>query len=365
MASMENFINRKKTKKIKLGSIEIGGDSPISVQTMTNTKTEDIQSTISQINAVVSAGCDIVRSTVATSDAVKAVKQIIEAINIPFVADIHFRSELAIGAIEKGAHGIRINPGNFPQKDLNKLIDAAKYNGKTIRIGVNAGSLNINIKKRYGNIDGLVISALDYVKIMEARNFDNIKISVKSSNIIETVLAYRGISEKVNYPLHLGITEAGTLHTGLIKSSIGIGSLLLEGIGDTIRVSLTADPVEEVKAGLTILKSLGLRQFGAEVISCPTCGRTDLNIEGLANSIERMLRDVKTPVKVAVMGCIVNGPGEARQADYGIAGERGVGVIFKKGKVIKKVDEANLIKEFKEILICDNILPDGTIRQTM
>ena len=358
---MENFINRKKTKKIKLGSIEIGGDSPISVQTMTNTKTEDIQSTISQINAVVSAGCDIVRSTVATSDAVKAVKQIIEAVNIPFVADIHFKSELAIGAIENGAHGIRINPGNFPQKDLNKLIDAAKHNGKTIRIGVNAGSLNINIRKRYGNIDGLVISALSYIRMMESRNFYNIKISVKSSSVFETVSAYKCISDKVNYPLHLGVTEAGTLYNGLIKSSIGIGSLLIDGIGDTIRVSLTADPVEEVKAGQAILKSLGLRKIGVEIISCPTCGRTEMNIELLAKSIEEMLQNIKSNIKVAVMGCIVNGPGEARQADYGIAGERGVGVIFKKGKIIKKVDEANLLKIFKEILIDDNILPKSTL----
>ena len=345
---MNNHVGRKKTKLIKLGTLGIGGDSPVSVQTMTNTKTEDTDSTIAQINAVASMGCDIIRVTVATCEAAKAIKMIKETATIPIVADIHFTSEFAIASIENGADGIRINPGNFPVKDLNNVIDAAKYNSKIIRIGVNAGSLNINIRKRYGNIDGLVISALNYIKIMEARNFHNIKISVKSSSIIETVLAYRGISEKMNYPLHLGVTEAGTLITGVIKSSIGIGSLLLDGIGDTIRVSLTADPIEEVKAGLTILKSLGLRQFGAEIISCPTCGRTDLDIEGLTKTIEKMLRDVKTPVKVAVMGCIVNGPGEARQADYGIAGEKGMGVIFKKGKIIKKVDEANIINVFFE-----------------
>jgi (E)-4-hydroxy-3-methylbut-2-enyl-diphosphate synthase len=358
---MDTFIKRKRTKIIKLGSVEIGGDCPISVQTMTNTKTEDIQSTISQINAVASAGCDIVRSTVASADAVKAVKQIIEAVNIPFIADIHFKSEFAIGAIENGADGIRINPGNFPQKDLNKLIDAAKHNGKTIRIGVNTGSLNINIRKRYGNVDGLVNSALSYISVMESRNFYNIKISVKSSSLFETLLAYKCISDKVSYPLHLGLTEAGTLYNGIIKSSIGIGNLLLDGIGDTIRVSLTADPLEEVRAGQAILRALGLRKRGVEIISCPTCGRTEMNIELLAKSIEEMLQNIKSNIKVAVMGCIVNGPGEARQADYGIAGERGMGVIFKKGKIIKKVDEANLLNVFKEMLINDNILPKTTL----
>lgn len=358
-----SLINRKKTRLIKLGTLGIGGDSPISVQTMTNTKTEDITSTLAQINEVASVGCDIVRITVPTYEAAKAIKVLKEEVKLPIVADIHFKSELAVASIENGVDGIRINPGNFPEKDLNNLIDAAKYNNTVIRIGVNTGSLNINIRKRYGNIEGLIITALNYIKIMEARNFNNIKISVKSSSVIETVLAYRGISEKMNYPLHLGVTEAGRLQSGVIKSSIGIGSLLLDGIGDTIRVSLTANPVEEVKAGLMILKSLGLRQLGVDIISCPTCGRVSLDIEGLAKIIEEMLSSVKTPIKVAVMGCIVNGPGEARQADYGIAGEKGMGVIFKKGKIIKRVEEINLIKVFKEILIEDKILSSSALRK--
>jgi (E)-4-hydroxy-3-methylbut-2-enyl-diphosphate synthase len=349
-------IIRKKTRTIKLGSLNIGGDSPISVQTMTNTKTEDIDTTIMQIREIISAGCDIVRVTVASEKAAKVLKSIKNAITIPLVADIHFSSDLAIKSIESGADGIRINPGNFPINDLYKLIDAARYNNKVIRIGVNSGSLNINVRKKYGNVDGMVFSALHYINIMEERNFNDIKISLKSSSVIETVLAYREISKKVDYPLHLGVTEAGTYNSGIVKSSIGIGSLLLDGIGDTIRVSLTSNPINEVKAGLTILRSLGLRQFGVEVISCPTCGRTDLDIENLANSVEELTVNIHTPLKIAVMGCIVNGPGEARQADYGIAGEKGRGVIFKKGKIFKAVEARDLMKVFKEILINDKVL---------
>lgn len=353
---MEHLIKRRKSRNITLGSVGIGGNAPITVQTMTNTKTEDIEATIEQINEVASLGCDIIRVAAPSIEAVRALKAIKEAINIPLIADIHFNSELAIGAIESGADGIRINPGNFPEKQLNNLIDAAKSNGKVIRIGVNTGSIKPKIRKRYGNVEGLVVSAIDYVTLMEARNFNNIKISVKSSNVLETVLAYKSIADKISYPLHLGVTEAGSLYDGIIKSAIGIGSLLLDGIGDTIRVSLTAPPKEEVRAGISILKALGLRTSGVEIISCPTCGRTEIDIEILVKTIEEMLKGVECHIKIAVMGCIVNGPGEARQADYGIAGEKGFGVIFKKGKIIKKVDQANLLNEFKNVLIDNNIL---------
>ena len=355
---MDNLIKRRKSKNIKLGSIDIGGNAPISVQTMTNTKTEDIEATIKQINEVAAKGCDIIRVAVPSMEAVRALKVIKETIKIPLVADIHFKSELAIGAIESGADGIRINPGNFPDKHLNKVIDAVKYNGKVIRIGVNSGSIKTNIRKKYGNVEGLVVSAVHYVKLMEARNFYNIKISVKSSDVLETVFAYKSIADKLNYPLHIGVTEAGSLYNGIIKSTIGIGSLLLDGIGDTIRVSLTASPIEEVRAGISILNALGLRASGVEIISCPTCGRTEIDIESLVKAIEEMLKDVECHVKVAVMGCIVNGPGEARQADYGIAGEKESGVIFKKGKIIKKVDQSKLLNEFKKVLVDNNILTE-------
>jgi len=346
-------LNRVQTQKIKLGKISIGGDSKVTIQSMTNTDTRDAKSTIAQIKELENAGCDIVRCAVPDMDACEALKKITSASNIPVVADIHFDYRLALKSIENGISGLRINPGNIGSIERVKIVaQCAKSNNVPIRIGVNSGSLNKEILMKYGKVcsEALVESALEHVNILQSINFNDIIISIKSSSVMQMIESYRMISKKVKYPLHLGVTEAGTIWRGNIKSSIGIGTLLAEGIGDTIRVSLTGNPVEEIKTGKEILKATGLLNEGIEFISCPTCGRTQIDLIKIAQEIEKRLENCNKNIKVAVMGCIVNGPGEAREADIGIAGGQGTGLIFKKGKVIKKVNEENLVEELiKEI----------------
>ncbi|WP_066499592.1 flavodoxin-dependent (E)-4-hydroxy-3-methylbut-2-enyl-diphosphate synthase [Abyssisolibacter fermentans] len=344
---------RKITRKIKVGNIYIGGDSKISVQSMTNTDTRDVDATVSQILKLEKVGCDIIRCAVPDIVAAEALKNIIKQIHIPLVADIHFDYKLALKSIENGVDALRINPGNIGNLDRIKMVvEAAQNKGIPIRIGVNSGSLEKDILEKYTKVcpEALVESALKHVRILESLNFYDICISIKSSDVMDMIDSYRLISKKVNYPLHLGVTEAGTLWSGTIKSSIGIGSLLSEGIGDTIRVSLTEDVLDEVMVGREILKSLGYIKEGIKFISCPTCGRTQINLIKIAKEVEKRLAKCKKNIKVAIMGCVVNGPGEAREADIGIAGGNGVGLIFKKGEVIKKVKEENLVEELmKEI----------------
>lgn len=346
-------MNRVQTQKIKLGKISIGGDSKVTIQSMTNTDTRDAKSTIAQIKELENAGCDIVRCAVPDMEACEALKKITSSSNIPVVADIHFDYRLALKSIENGISGLRINPGNIGSIERVKIVaQCAKSNNVPIRIGVNSGSLNKEILMKYGKVcsEALVESALEHVNILQSINFNDIIISIKSSSVMQMIESYRMISKKVKYPLHLGVTEAGTIWRGNIKSSIGIGTLLAEGIGDTIRVSLTGNPVEEIKTGKEILKATGLLSEGIEFISCPTCGRTQIDLIKIAQEIEKRLENCNKNIKVAVMGCIVNGPGEAREADIGIAGGQGTGLIFKKGKVIKKVNEENLVEELiKEI----------------
>ncbi|MFA6940463.1 MAG: flavodoxin-dependent (E)-4-hydroxy-3-methylbut-2-enyl-diphosphate synthase [Clostridiaceae bacterium] len=341
-------MERKKTKKIKLGDTFIGGDSKITVQSMTNTDTRDALKTVNQILELTQKGCDIIRCAVVDEDAAKAIREIKKRIKIPLVADIHFDYRLALLSIENGVDGLRINPGNIGSRERVKLVaEAAKAKNIPIRIGVNSGSLDKTLLEKYGKVcpEALVESALSHINILEDVNFDDIVISIKSSNVIQTVECYRLISGKVSYPLHLGVTEAGTLINSSVKSSIGIGSLLLDGIGDTIRVSITGNPLDEVKIGREILKSTGNLKSGIEFVSCPTCGRTEIDLIKIASEVEERLADYPKSIKVAVMGCIVNGPGEAREADIGIAGGKNEGLIFKKGKIIKKVKEQDLVRE--------------------
>lgn len=341
-------MNRAITKKIKVGNIYIGGDAPITVQSMTNTDTRDVKETVRQIRELENVGCDIIRSAVPDMEACDAIKEIVRSINIPLVADIHFDHRLALKSIENGVSALRINPGNIGSAEkVNEVAKAAKEKGIPIRIGVNSGSLQKNILDKYGRVcaDALVESALEHVRILEDVNFEDIAISIKSSNVIQMIEAYRIISKKTNYPLHLGVTEAGTLWRGTIKSSVGIGTLLTEGIGDTIRVSLTGNPIEEVRVGREILKSIGYLKEGIEFVSCPTCGRTQINLIKIAEEVEKRLVNCNKNLKVAVMGCVVNGPGEAREADIGIAGGNGEGLIFKKGEIVKKVKEEDLVEE--------------------
>ena len=351
------MFERKVTRQIKVGKIKIGGDAPISVQSMTNTKTTDTKSTVEQILKLQDVGCDIVRVAVPDMDAAKNLGSIISAVDVPIIADIHFDYKLALESINQGVAALRLNPGNIGgATHVREVVAAAKNKKIPIRIGVNAGSLSRKLLQKYGGptAEALVESALEHVKILESENFFDIKISLKAHDVPLTLKAYRLMSEKVDYPLHLGITEAGTVNSGVIKSAVGIGSLLAEGIGDTIRVSLTGDPVNEVKVANEILKSLGLREYGVNFISCPTCGRTKINLPEIAAKVEERLSGVKKNITVAVMGCVVNGPGEARTADVGIAGADGEGIIFKKGEIIRKVPEAELVEElFKEI---ENIL---------
>lgn len=337
-------MNREKTKKIRVGKIEIGGEAPITVQSMCNTKTDDVSATLAQIHALEKAGCDIVRLAVPDEAAAAALPAIRQGTDLPLVADIHFDYRLALAACDAGFDKIRINPGNIGSADKVKLVaDACRANGAAIRVGVNSGSVEKALLQKYGPTpEALAESALSHVRLLEKAGFYNICISAKSSDVPSTVAVYRLLAEKVAYPLHLGVTEAGTEYMGLIKSSAGIGSLLLDGIGSTIRVSLTADPLEEVSAGIAILKSVGLRREGVNIISCPTCGRTCVDLISMAKEVERCLADIKVPLTVAVMGCAVNGPGEARHADYGLAGAKGEGIIFKKGEIVEKVPESQL-----------------------
>jgi len=347
-------IQRKKTREIMVGDVRVGGDAPISVQSMTNTDTRDVDATVQQILDLEEAGCEIVRVAVPDETAAKAIKGIKERIHIPLVADIHFQHRFALLALEGGVDCLRINPGNIGARDrVEAVVSAAKERGVPIRIGVNSGSVAKELLDKFGGPtpEAMVESALEHVAILESLNFYDTKISIKSSSVINTIESYRLMSTKVDYPLHLGVTEAGTLLPGAIKSSVGMGLLLSEGIGDTIRVSLTADPVLEIKAGFEILASLGLRRRpGVEIISCPTCGRVQIDIESLVTRVEKRLAHIKGPLKVSILGCIVNGPGEAKESDIGIAGGNGKGVIIKRGEIVKTCLEDELEDELiKEI----------------
>lgn len=348
---MSNDITRRNTRKVKVGNLYIGGDAPICIQSMTNTKTIDVDATVNQIKALTEAGCDIVRVAVPNMEAAEAIKEIKKQISIPLVADIHFDYLLALKAMENGVDKIRINPGNIGSIDrVREVVNMAKEKGVALRIGVNSGSLEKELLKKYGHVtaEALVESALGHVRILEDLDFHDIVISIKSTDVVMSVRAHHILSEKTEYPLHIGITEAGTVYRGTIKSAVGIGSMLLSGIGDTIRVSLTGDPVEEVKAAKEILKACGLYKKGVVFISCPTCGRTQINLIKIADEVERALEKCEKHIKVAIMGCVVNGPGEAREADIGIAGGRDSAVIFKKGEILRKVPENKIVEALLE-----------------
>ncbi|MCI8669975.1 MAG: flavodoxin-dependent (E)-4-hydroxy-3-methylbut-2-enyl-diphosphate synthase [Lachnospiraceae bacterium] len=344
---------REHTKVVRIGDRYIGGGNDILIQSMTNTKTEDVEATVSQIKELTVAGCDIIRCAVPTMEAARAISKIKEQISIPLVADIHFDYRLAVAAMEHGADKIRINPGNIGDRSkVQAVVDVAKEKEIPIRVGVNSGSLEKNILEKYGRVtaEGLAESALDKVRLIESMGYDNLVISIKSSDVMMCVKAHELIAGQTSYPLHVGITEAGTLYSGNIKSSVGLGIILYQGIGDTIRVSLTGNPVEEVRTAELILKTLGIRSGGIQVVSCPTCGRTRIDLIGLAGQVESIVTKYKGDLKVAVMGCAVNGPGEAREADLGIAGGHGEGLIIKKGEIIRKVPEPELLSEFEKEL---------------
>lgn len=345
---------RNNTKVIRIGDRYIGGEHPILIQSMTNTKTEDVKGTVEQIKRLQEAGCDIIRLAVPTMEAATAFGEIKKQVNIPMVADIHFDYRLAIAAMEQGADKIRINPGNIGSMERVKaVVDMAKERDIPIRIGVNSGSLEKDILEKYGHVtaEGIVESALAKVKQVEDLGYDNLVISIKSSDVLMCVKAHELIARQTSYPLHVGITESGTVLSGNIKSSVGLGIILHAGIGNTIRVSLTGDPVEEIKSAKLILKTLGLRKGGIEVVSCPTCGRTQIDLIQLANQVEAMVQDIDLDIKVAVMGCVVNGPGEAKEADIGVAGGRGEGLLIKKGEIVKKVPESMLLQELRQELL--------------
>lgn len=347
-------MKRNETKVVHIGNKAIGGDNPIMIQSMTNTRTEDVAATVAQIKQLEEAGCDIIRCAVPNMDAAIALGEIKKQVNIPVVADIHFDYRLAIAAIENGADKIRINPGNIgDMTKVKAVVDKAKERNIPIRVGVNSGSLERNILQKYGGVtaEGIVESALEKVKAIEDLGYDNLVISIKSTDVLMCVKAHELIADKTDHPIHVGITESGTLLSGNIKSSVGLGIILYQGIGNTIRVSLTGDPVEEVKTAKLILKNLGLRKGGVDVVSCPTCGRTQINLIKLANEVEDMVKDIDLDIRVAVMGCVVNGPGEAKEADIGIAGGRGEGIIIKKGEVIKKMPEDQLLGALREELL--------------
>ncbi len=346
-------MHRESTRKVQIGNVVIGGGNPVRIQSMTNTKTEDVAATVAQILRLEAAGCEIIRCTVPNLEAAQAISQIKRQIHIPLVADIHFDYKMAIAAIENGADKIRINPGNIggPEK-VRAVVEAARAGNIPIRVGVNGGSLEKDILQKYGGVtaEGIVESALDKVKMIEEQGYDNLVISIKSSDVLMCVKAHEILAGQTRYPLHVGITEAGTVLSGSIKSAIGLGLILNQGIGDTVRVSLTGDPVEEVRAARLILRTLGLRKGGIEVVSCPTCGRTKIDLIGLAAKVERLVEDYPLDIKVAVMGCAVNGPGEAREADIGIAGGQGEGLLIRKGEIVKKVPEDQLLAALKEEL---------------
>ena len=342
------------TKVVKIGDRVIGGGNPILIQSMTNTKTEDVAATVAQIQALTAAGCDIIRCAVPTMEAAEALTEIKKQVSIPVVADIHFDYRLALAAIEHGADKIRINPGNIGSTErVRAVVDAAKERGIPIRVGVNSGSLEKDLVEKYHGVtaEGIVESALDKVHLIEDMGYDNLVISIKSSDVMMCVKAHELIATQTDHPLHVGITESGTIISGNIKSSIGLGLILHQGIGDTIRVSLTGDPLEEIKSAKLILRTLGLRKGGVEVVSCPTCGRTRINLIGLANQVENMVADIPLDIKVAVMGCVVNGPGEAKEADIGIAGGIGEGLLIKNGEVYKKVPEGELLEALRYELL--------------
>jgi len=348
---VETGIQRRKTRKVRVGDLYIGGDAPITIQSMTNTKTSDVEATVRQIRALEEAGCDIVRVAVPDMEAAEAIARIKQSIHIPLVADIHFDYRLALKAMDGGADKIRINPGNIGSKDrVKEVVDKAREKGIALRIGVNSGSLEKELLNKYGRVtaQALVESALGHVRILEELNFFDTVISIKSSDVVMALEAHRLLAEKTDYPLHIGITEAGTIYRGTIKSAVGIGAMLLSGIGDTVRVSLTGDPVEEIKAAKEILRACGLYQKGVVFVSCPTCGRTQIDLIGIAEKVEAALADCDKPIKVAVMGCVVNGPGEAREADIGIAGGKDSAVIFKKGEILRKVKESEIVDALLE-----------------
>ena len=345
---------RDHTKVIKIGDRVIGGGNPVLIQSMTNTPTEDVEKTVTQIKRLEKAGCEIIRCTVPTMEAAKAVAEIKKQITIPLVADIHFDYRMAIAAMENGADKIRINPGNIGSREkVLSVVKEAKDRNVPIRIGVNSGSLEKELAEKYHGVtaEGIVESALSKVQLIEDMGYDNLVVSIKSSDVMMCIKAHEILAKKTNYPLHVGITESGTVWSGNIKSGIGLGIILYEGIGDTIRVSLSGDPVEEVKTAKLLLRTLGLRKGGIEVVSCPTCGRTSIDLIGLANAVENMVQDIPLDIKVAVMGCVVNGPGEAKEADIGIAGGKGEGLLIKKGEIIKKLPEDQLLEALREELL--------------
>lgn len=346
----------KKTREVKVGNLVIGAGNKIIIQSMTNTTTSDVEKTVAQIKELEKAGCELVRMTINNLEAAEAIKEIKKRVAIPLVADIHFDYKLALAAMENGIDKLRINPGNIgSDENVEKVVKMAKEKRIPIRIGVNSGSIEKDILKKYGKptAEGMVESAMYHINLLEKYDFHDIVISLKASNVKMMVEAYRKIKEFVDYPLHLGVTEAGTAFQGTVKSAIGIGSLLVDGIGDTIRVSLTENPVEEIKVAKEILKVLGLRETGVEIVSCPTCGRTEIDLIGLAKKVEKEFENEQRNIKIAVMGCVVNGPGEAREADYGVAGGKGEGVLFKKGEIVKKVKESEILIELKKMIMED------------
>lgn len=347
-------MERKITKTVQIGDRVIGGGNPVLIQSMTNTRTEDVQATVAQIQKLTAAGCEMIRCTVPTMEAAEALTEIKKQVQIPVVADIHFDYRLAIAAMEHGADKIRINPGNIGSRErVRAVVDTAKERGIPIRVGVNSGSLEKELVEKYHGVtaEGIVESALGQVKLIEDMGYDNLVISIKSSDVLMCVRAHELICTQTDYPLHVGITEAGTVTSGNIKSSIGIGLILYQGIGDTIRVSLTGDPLEEIKSAKLILRTLGLRKGGIEVVSCPTCGRTKIDLIGLASQVEELVADIPLDIKVAVMGCVVNGPGEAKEADIGIAGGCGEGLLIRHGEIIKKLPEEELLPALREELL--------------